>query len=93
MSRLQFPNGALPQQTATPVIDVAALQRPMVTPMNDVQVIAMVAASLDGNPEERVSLAEQLVLKSMERSYRFSKKLTAIRQALDAEMKADAPQG
>ena len=52
--RLQLPNGPVGQQPQA-VVDVAALQRPMVTPMNDVQVVAMIAASLDGNVEDRVS--------------------------------------
>jgi len=91
MSRLQFPNGPIGPQQGQPmaVVDVAALQRPMVTPMNDVQVVAMIAARCEGSPTDRIILAEQLVIEAMARSYRFGKKLKAVQAALEAEAKKD----
>lgn len=77
MSRIALPGqngGGMPMATN---LQVAA-------PMNDVQLLAWVAAQLQGTAQERVSLATDIVVECISANHRLAEKVRARMKELEA---------
>ena len=69
-----------------------AMQQPMIlaSPFNDVQMVAMIAANLQGGTAERVKFAMELVVEAFGRSSDLMKMIQAKQKALADKALAEA---